>query len=293
MLSKKAHENIMFIVLFIAAFLSVCTTAFLVDKNLKQSLVTRANTIAALLDSIPTENLEGNESDIDSDDYLRLKQKLSELHTVNTDSRFIYIVKSTPQGVVFLVDSEPPNSPDYSPPGQMYEEISPSFNTAVQNGLKGWEISRDRWGRWITGYGPLHNPKTGEYVALVGVDVDYYANYLFPIIGYSSIPFFIFTIIFMLLFNWHKLQTIEEQTIHEKDQLIRIAHHEFGTPIAETGGACEKLLQNKAVQNNEEALALTRLMYASLMTLVRRTSNLLKTIELTVPQETYMQALDA
>lgn len=292
MLSKKTHEKMLLPLLVIVAFISVSITAYLVDKNLKKSLVIRANTIASLLETIPTENLAGDESDLNSYDYLLLKQKLTEIRKVNTDSRFIYIIKETPQGVIFLVDSEPSDSPDYSPPGQIYEEISPTFYNALINGLSGWEISHDRWGSWITGYGPLHNPRTGEYVALVGVDLDYYSNYLYPIIGYSSIPFFIFVILFLIIFNWRRLQQIENHIIHEKEQLIRIAHHEFGTPIAESGAACESLLKNKAVQKNAEALFFTQHMYASLMTLVRRTTNLLKTIELTVPQDARKIAFD-
>ncbi|CAN5144676.1 hypothetical protein BH09PAT2_BH09PAT2_04360 [soil metagenome] len=289
---KKMKENLVIISVSILAIISVAVTSLLIDGSLKENLVTRTKTIASLLNTLPTNQLQGDESDLNNPNYITYKEKLADLHAINKDSRFIYLLKKTDKGIIFLVDSESAQSRDYSPPGQLYDEASPQFRDAIDYGLSGWEISADRWGLWITGYAPLYDPQTGELLALVGVDLDYYTNYLLPIIGYSLLPFFTFVIIIVIMFYSEKLQKIEQKIILEKDQLIRIAHHEIGTPVAETGWACESLLDNETIKHDEKLLPLTQQMYISLMTLVRRTSNLLKTIELTVPQALKHEDID-
>src|SRR5690606_11432551 len=123
-------------------------------------------TIAVLLNAIPINTLEGSMNDLDNTNYLLIKNRLADLQQVNSDTRFIYLLKETRGEIIFLVDSEPVESSEYSPPGQIYEEASLQFQDAIQFGLSGWEISHDRWGQWVTGYAPIYDAITGEYVAL-------------------------------------------------------------------------------------------------------------------------------
>lgn len=291
-MGKYLKGSTVLVILAGVAIVSFITTAILVDRSLKENLITRANTIASLLSTMPISTLQGDETDLSLPGYKTIKNKLIHLHALNKDSRFLYIVKAKEEKIIFLVDSELSDSPDYSPPGQIYEEVTPHFRTAVLQGLSGWEISVDRWGAWMTGYAPLYNEQTGQYFALVGIDLDFYRNYLFPIIGYSLIPLFVFVILVVLIFYWRKLEDIEKEIATEKDQLIRIAHHEFGTPIAEYGWTCQQLMSNKAVINDPAAYAMTKQMYISLHTLIRRTTNLLKTIELTAPHPFTLSLID-
>ena len=69
------------------------------------------------------------------------------------------------------MDSEPPESKDYSPPGQVYEEAPAGdrrvFDTRVQE-AEG--PVTDRWGTWISALVPLIDPATGEVIAVLGMD---------------------------------------------------------------------------------------------------------------------------
>ncbi len=105
--------------------------------------------------------------------YEKLKHLLMAIRAANKDCRFIYLFGFHHQDVVFLVDSEPIDSPDYSPPGQIYEEASQTLKSmaeAPRAFVEGPEP--DRWGTWVTAFDVIKDPSNGTFLALVGLDID-------------------------------------------------------------------------------------------------------------------------
>ena len=88
--------------------------------------------------------------------------------------RFVYVLGQRPDGTVFFfIDSEPPESEDYSPPGQMYPEASATLLNTFTTGMETTEgPDADRWGTWVSGLVPITDPQTGEIIAVLGTDVD-------------------------------------------------------------------------------------------------------------------------
>jgi PAS domain-containing protein len=75
--------------------------------------------------------------------------------------------------VVFLADSEPNDSPDHSPPGQVYEEATDTFREVFVTGRETVEgPARDRWGNWISVLIPIKPAAGAATMALIGIDVD-------------------------------------------------------------------------------------------------------------------------
>jgi len=59
------------------------------------------------------------------------------------------------------VDSEPADSKDYSPPGQIYTEAPDGFhNVFARHTASVVGPATDRWGTWVTGLVPIQNPQT-------------------------------------------------------------------------------------------------------------------------------------
>ncbi len=67
--------------------------------------------------------------------------------------RFIYLMGQKPDGTVFfLIDSEPENCRDYSPPGQVYPEASSVVLNVFASGKETTAGPvTDRWGTWMSG----------------------------------------------------------------------------------------------------------------------------------------------
>jgi len=128
--------------------------------------------------------LSGTEADLSSVDYKRLKSQLSIVRQSEARCRFIYLLGRKPDGKIFFnVDSEPVDSKDYSPPGQVYDEatedIKHAFDTKTSTVTGPYS---DRWGSWITALVPITDPKTSmtelaspdDAKAMVRNAVDYY-----------------------------------------------------------------------------------------------------------------------
>ena len=140
------------------------------DQNMRDELLSRAQTIALMTNSADIASLKGTEEDINTPAYHRIKQSLYNLHNVNTGSRFVYYQRSNGTKLVFLADSEPPTSEDYSPPGQVYEDTSKLEFDNYQTATPFVEGPySDEWGRWISAYAPVWN--NGELAGIVGIDV--------------------------------------------------------------------------------------------------------------------------
>ena len=146
------------------------------DRELRAELLQQTQLVAQPIQIKikPVQAFSGTAADLALSSYQQLKALLAATCAANPKYRFAYLLGRRADGAVFFfVDSEPINSKDYSPPGQVYEEVPAEdrhvFDTkaAIVRGP-----SRDRWGTWVSALVPLVDPQTGAVVAILGLDID-------------------------------------------------------------------------------------------------------------------------
>ena len=113
-----------------------------------------------LAQSVPPSHvarLSGNLSDLPSTVYLRLKSQLAAFRNSRPGVRFAYLMGRRSSGdLFFFVDNEPPDSPDYSPPGDPYPEANNDHLDVFRRGADNvvGPVS-DRWGRFVSALVPI------------------------------------------------------------------------------------------------------------------------------------------
>jgi PAS domain S-box-containing protein len=161
------------LVIIIAGVLLTAWTAEQQDQQQRKDMLNKARIAAVNIDPALVEALNGTISDLGAPDYQQLKLQMERVRAADPSIRFTYLMGQKPEGIFFYVDSEPTSSGDYSPPGQVYSEVTiPAINAFSEKK----EISEgpvsDRWGTWVTAFVPVTDPETGQFVALFGMDVD-------------------------------------------------------------------------------------------------------------------------
>ncbi|MDP3305091.1 MAG: PAS domain S-box protein [Erysipelotrichaceae bacterium] len=117
--------------------------------------------------------LTGSAEDLEKSDYILMKKSLSQLVEATNPISFAYLMIERDENVVFLMDSEPADSVDYSPPGQIYEEADNVLrNTFISGKTVLTEPTTDRWGTWISVLVPVKDPTSDRYLAVFGIDYD-------------------------------------------------------------------------------------------------------------------------
>ncbi len=180
--STSSHESgagvwsTTFFIVGIAVLVASIVIAFSVstkaDATSRERLLTRVQTAAYLVPSKEIAALDGAYSDTEKKEYIHLKQVMRDLRTINTDARFVYLMGSNGSKLFFYVDSEDPSSPDYSPPGQVYEDTSSLQFINYNKGVPFTEGPyKDSWGTWVSAYAPVRDANN-SIIAIVGMDVD-------------------------------------------------------------------------------------------------------------------------
>ena len=106
-----------------------------------------AQTAEALLHPEHVAALTGNLEDIGKPAYTMMKLSLMRLVEINNPIRFAYLMGKRDDNIIFLMDSEPESSPDYSPPGQIYSEATEADHAIYQTGQSVFTNPvTDRWG---------------------------------------------------------------------------------------------------------------------------------------------------
>ena len=138
----------------------------------RERLKERTQEIANSLDVTQIKALTGQPSDESSPAFKALLAPLIAIRNAHPEVHFNYLMGWNGRAVVFLLDSTDPNSTDYSPPGQVYEEASPELVRSFTTGEPFVEgPSTDRWGTWVSGLAPIKD-SAGRVVAVMGMDVD-------------------------------------------------------------------------------------------------------------------------
>jgi PAS domain S-box-containing protein len=144
------------------------------DRQLREVLLQQTRLVAQALNVERVQTLSGDASDPGNPNYLRLKRQFAAIKQGSDRCRFVYHLSRRADGrIVFLVDNEPPNSKDYSPPGQVYEEASEAIHRVFVSGSEAVAgPMEDRWGGWVTALVPLRDPQTESPIAVLAMDVD-------------------------------------------------------------------------------------------------------------------------
>ncbi|MFA6863580.1 MAG: PAS domain S-box protein, partial [Dysgonamonadaceae bacterium] len=158
-----------------------------------------AQSMESLLHPEHISELSGTEKDLDNPAYIMTKLSLQKLVETNNPIRFAYLLGEDNGSMIFLIDSESPDSPNYSPPGQIYEEAGETdwlpFKTA-KTVLT--EPTTDRWGTWISALVPIKDPADGRVIAVLGLD--YSASQWNDRIWERMIPDIVIVISLLILF---------------------------------------------------------------------------------------------
>ncbi len=177
------------LLLVVAGAMSAWLIARGADRDTRADLLHQTQDIARMMDVAQLQALTATEADLASPEYGQLKNQLISFRSANPQCRFLYLLGSTQDGSVFFFgDSEPPDSEDYSPPGQVYDEASTEcreiFTTraAIVEGP-----SSDRWGTWVSALVPVTDPRTGEVIAVLGADMDG-RNWGWDVAAKSALP---------------------------------------------------------------------------------------------------------
>lgn len=144
------------------------------DRRMRDDLIKEAHLLVDAIDAGYLAALTGTQVDLAKPEYLCLKQQLMQVRYTLPNCRFVYLMGQKADGTVyFYVDSEPLNSKDESPAGQLYEEASDTCRRVFSTGQGATEgPDRDRWGTWITAFAPIDSLPPGRVRAVVGIDVE-------------------------------------------------------------------------------------------------------------------------
>ncbi len=143
------------------------------DSNARRGLMARANIAAANISPEIVKSLKGSQQDINTKEYLTIKKQLTAIKQSFDDMRFVYLMKLVDGKVIFLLDAEPKDSEDYSPPGQVYSSPTPELFQIFEDGESFVEGPiKDKWGVWVSGHAPITDMETGEVIAIIGIDIN-------------------------------------------------------------------------------------------------------------------------
>jgi PAS domain S-box-containing protein len=144
------------------------------DRDMRDDLLARAGAVAMSIEPRRVSGLTGTARDLELPSYLRFKEQLAAVADADPLCRFIYIMGRRSDGrVFFYLDNEPPGSDDEAPAGQLYDEVSPEVLRVFEEQIA-MTVGpvEDRWGTWISALVPLHEPRTGVLLGVLGMDTD-------------------------------------------------------------------------------------------------------------------------
>ena len=143
------------------------------ESKMKTGLLEKARIAANSINKNRLNKLTGTLTDTSNSNYQRIKHQLKNMREAYPHCKFLYLMGQNNRGeVYFFVDSRLPDSKDYAKPGLIYKEVSEeylkTFETLQENTVGPVE---DRWGKLMTALIPVKDNKTGELIAMLGMDV--------------------------------------------------------------------------------------------------------------------------
>ncbi len=195
-------------------------------------------------------SLQGDGSDLQNPQYQQLKSLLTQAATIETKLKFAYVFGIKADDTLFFyADSEPPNSPDYSPPGQIYEDASPQDLLVFKKGLSQVFANSDSWGNWISVEIPIFDETGNRVIASMNVDIPQ-SRYYQQIIFAGMVPFLVGIVFALVLFVIRRLSLKDEMMLNQRAVYLAITAHDLKTPLTAIKWTAEILKESLATSEN-------------------------------------------
>ena len=182
------------------------------ERSMRRDVLARAHLVAATVQTADARSLDWSERDLSKRHYRELKALMRSLGKANPDLRFVLLAGLRDNQCYFLVDSESPESPDYSPPGQLYTEADADYLAGMAS-RQPFVLGpvRDRWGLWIIASVPLIDAPgvRGAINAEINISAsDWHAAILRERLPVALI---VLLILSLLLLSFHAQERIRDQ----------------------------------------------------------------------------------
>lgn len=215
-LKEKRISTIFYIVLFaylIACFFIMNAIYAAYYETEKNNIIDYAKSTKLFINPIDIKSLEVRFEDTEKENYKFLKNNLVELKHSGNNIKFAYLMKKLDDKIYFLVDSENPESEDYSYPGQLYFEATPiDFEPFISKQTVVTDEVSDRWGTWISVLVPVIDQN--EVIAVLGLDYDaikFKQNILNQTLNYFYV--FISILVLIIVYYWIVRKNLELEKI--------------------------------------------------------------------------------
>ncbi len=260
-----------------------------IDRSSREHILERVATIAVAVPYDDLIVLTGTQEDVGTPAYANVKTYLERMRSVNGDTRFLYLIGKQEDGQLFFyADSESAESPDYSPPGQIYYEATPAMVAFFEDGERRTEgPDRDRWGLWISGYAPVLD-SSGNVIAMLGMDLPA-SRFLTDAAAYALLPILVALMLVIIIFAIERRRAQDRAHVEQKAEFLSIASHEIRTPLTGIRWAVENLLTREHPPVDPKTRAMLAAIHDSCLGLIGRVNNLLDLSTLEDPNAAAMR----
>jgi K+-sensing histidine kinase KdpD len=259
---------ILLVGIIVSVFISVTINNYYIG-----SFVQRINSFAVGINTAHVQSLENLKLPDDSVPYEAVKTKLDEFKKVYSDTRFVYLMDRKQNGsVVFLADSEPSSSPDYSARGDLYDDATPALKAAFTNKQSFVEGPvRDEYGIWYSAIAPVKGID-GQLVAIIGIDVPA-TSYIVTVLSIGLLPLLTAMIASTVIFFYDRARRRRIDALRFQIELMSITSHELQAPIRGIRWGQETLLRTRLEENQTK---LVRTMLQGTVQLENSVENILQ-----------------
>lgn len=161
-------------VVLIAGAVSTWLIVRYVNRQINDEFLQQVRLAAQALNIECVKKLSGSDADLQNPDYRKITEQLTSIKQANEKYRYVYLVGRNQAGeIFFFAENEPPVSERPLVPGEVYGEASQELKAAFDNGKAFVEGPLpDEWGVWVSALVPIHDSKTDNLIALLGMDID-------------------------------------------------------------------------------------------------------------------------
>ncbi len=259
----KRLTSLVMMLIIVVGFMGSLFAGIAANIHIHDLLLAQARTAASALDIDDVQAIEKNTSNTQQDAYKRIKDRLAQIRLDNQGSGYVYLTTSHDGKILYLADSEAPNSSDYNKPGAEYQQPSKVFVANAQSSDSFIEGPlRHGNSVQIVARAPILSPVNGQAIAFVNVTNPATA-YFSQIALYALIPLCLAAIPFAGLLRDRKLENKEREIAALKNQFTSIASHELRSPLAGMLWAIESLIKDNEKNLNKIQKEMLNDMYHS------------------------------